>query len=121
MIVFEKLRAICQQMPEYRQEVPDPSQSGRARDFFDIHAVLTSFRIDLLTAGNADLLRNIFTSKRVPLRLIGLIPNYREYHRQDFRSVESTVKPGVAVRDFDFYFDYVVEHCCTPLKPLWEE
>lgn len=37
MLAFEKLRAICQQMPEYSTIVKNPGQSARARDFFDIY------------------------------------------------------------------------------------
>ena len=64
--------------------------------------------------------RQVFAAKHVPLKLIGLIPQYREYHRPDFVSVENTVKAGVALNDFDFYFDYVVENCCASLEPLWK-
>jgi predicted nucleotidyltransferase component of viral defense system len=49
MIAAEKLRAICQQMPEYtvlRTKRP------RARDFYDIHQVITQHGIDLTTNEN---------------------------------------------------------------------
>ncbi len=36
LIVAEKIRAICQQMPEYRRRVRSPGGRPRARDFFDI-------------------------------------------------------------------------------------
>ena len=121
MMVFEKLRAICQQMPEYAEVVANPSRSGRARDFFDIHTLIESFTMDLAGEKNKDLLQKIFHAKRVPLHLIGLVRKYREFHRHDFVSVESTVKPGVRLQEFDYYFDFVVENCCDPLKPLWEE
>jgi len=121
MLVFEKLRAICQQMPDYLQGVDSATGSARARDFFDIHTVLVNFKMDLFSKESRDLLKHIFQAKRVPLRLIGEIPKYREYHRQDFVSVQDTVRPGIDLRSFDFYFDYVVEHCCNPLKPFWEK
>jgi predicted nucleotidyltransferase component of viral defense system len=38
MFVIEKLRAICQQMPEY---LPKGHRRPRARDFYDIHATMT--------------------------------------------------------------------------------
>lgn len=47
MLLFEKLRAICQQMPEYAEAVKSPSRSPRARDFFDIHTILAHFTIAL--------------------------------------------------------------------------
>ena len=118
MIVCEKLRAICQQMPEYGEIVKSPSQSARARDFFDIYTIIEFFKIDLTTEENLELLKNIFIAKRVPLVLLVKIPIYREYHRQDFPSVESTVTPRTNLKDFDFYFDYVVEKSQPLLKAL---
>lgn len=56
MIVFEKLRAICQQMPEYRQIVKQPSQSARAKDFFDIFIISEKFEIQFATNDNIQLL-----------------------------------------------------------------
>jgi len=40
MIVCEKIRAICQQMLEYRQVVRKQYGAARARDFFDIYVLL---------------------------------------------------------------------------------
>jgi predicted nucleotidyltransferase component of viral defense system len=108
MLLFEKLRAICQQMPEYAEIVNSPSQSPRARDFFDIHTTFENFTIDLDSPENRELLGNIFAAKRVPLELLGRIPAYRDFHRDDFTSVKDTVKPDVELKDFNFYFDYVV-------------
>jgi len=118
MLLFEKLRAICQQMPEYAKVVSNPTQSPRARDFFDIHTIIEKLHVDVASLEYQELLTHIFAAKRVPLTLLGRIPAYREFHRQDFRSVEDTVMPDVDLRDFDFYFDYVVA-AIEPLQPLW--
>jgi predicted nucleotidyltransferase component of viral defense system len=120
MIIAEKLRAICQQMPEYSKFVRNPSQSARARDFFDIYTVMTNFEIDLLEKRNKNLIKNIFLAKKVPLNLIAKIKNYREYHRTDFESVQATVKPSIELKAFDYYFDYVLK-VCEQLDPLWKE
>lgn len=119
MIVIEKLRAICQQMPEYAGIVTTPSRSARARDFFDIYATIEHFKIDLATKQNTELLNNIFAAKRVPVELIGKIQDYREFHRSDFTAVKDTVKIDTELRDFDFYFDYVVDKCRS-LETLWK-
>ncbi len=37
LLVIEKLRAICQQMPEYSEIIGVKTQRARARDFFDIY------------------------------------------------------------------------------------
>jgi len=116
MIVFEKLRAICQQMPEY---TPNSTKTARARDFFDIYAVMEHFEIDFTLLDNVSLLKNIFEAKKVALSLIGEINRYREYHRPDYISVEATVKPSIKLKTFDFYFDYVIDKCKC-LQSLWE-
>ncbi len=110
MIVCEKLRAICQQMREYGPIVDrHRTGSARARDFVDIYQVMQHFNLDLTTPENCLLLRNIFDAKRVPLALLNQLPEYREFHRPDFAAVKATVKAGVVLKDFDFYFDYVLD------------
>lgn len=109
MLVCEKLRAVCQQMREYGSIVHrNRTGSARARDFVDIYQLMENFKLDLATAENCLLLRNIFDAKRVPLALLNQLPEYREFHRPDFAAVKATVKAGVVLKEFDFYFDYVL-------------
>jgi predicted nucleotidyltransferase component of viral defense system len=115
MIVFEKLRAICQQMPDY---TVNTTPTARARDFFDIYTVMQHFRMDLAGPGNGDMLRAVFDAKKVPLTLLGKVRQFRDYHSPDFASVKATVKPDRVLKDFDFYFDFIVQ-LCESLKPLW--
>ncbi len=119
MIVFEKLRAICQQMPKYRKFVKSHSPTARARDFVDIYFISKEYRINIKSKKNIDLLKAIFEAKKVPIKSIGNMHKYLEFHRQDFQAVKDTIKPGVKLKDFDFYFDYVVD-MIKVLKPLWE-
>lgn len=121
MIVCEKLRAICQQMPEYgavvkRQRPGTP----RARDFLDIYILTTERNIDIASAKNAVLLTETFRAKRVELSLLGAVENYREFHRTDFPAVQATVKPGILLKSFDFYFDHVLG-LIERLKSLWNK
>lgn len=120
MIVIEKVRAICQQMPEYAKFIGTSSQTARARDFFDIYTAIEHFAIDLTKKENLQLLKDVFLAKHVPVNLITKIKDYREYHRVDFVAVESTVKRDVKLRNFDFYFDYVVNKCAVLSKALGE-
>lgn len=119
MIVAEKLRAICQQMPEY-DSVVRRSRAGapRARDFVDIHALLNSKTIDVQLNQNLSLIEHMFSAKRVPLSLLGNIRNQKEFHRSDFRIVEDTVRPGHDLKSFDYYFDFVVS-LTDQLESLW--
>lgn len=117
LIAIEKLRAICQHMKEYREEVllasPSPrgAPSPRARDFFDIYTIVTVCGIDLLNDCNRRLIADVFAAKRVPLSHLRRLEDYREAHRDDFVAVKDTLKPGVEIRDFDFYFDFVKSIC----------
>lgn len=110
MLVCEKIRAICQQMPRYVKQVRKHT-APRARDFFDIHSTIRRFRIDLLATDNLELIRKMFHAKRVPLELLHDVEKERDFHRRDWQSVIDTVDPQPKLRDFDFYCDFVVARC----------
>lgn len=109
MLALEKIRSICQQVPEYKSIVTTHYPVARARDFFDIYILLENFPVDLNNETVKDLLKIIFAAKKVPLGYINKVINQREFHRTDFNSVKDTVKSGVDLREFDFYFDYVMD------------
>lgn len=103
MLAAEKLRAICQQMPEYKFGNKRP----RARDFYDIHQILTEHSIDMTTHKNRATLAAVFEAKAVPLELLSAINQHKDYHAQDWPSVEASIT-GEHM-DFDYYFNYVVD------------
>ena len=115
MIAVEKLRAICQQMPEYTlNRTPSP----RARDFFDIHLIVSKTGVNLNSAENLELARQIFASKEVALALLANIREFREFHRPDWESVRTSVKGEL--QSFDYYFDFVVD-LANSMKSLWDK
>lgn len=105
MIAVEKLRALCQQMPQYHLNL---KPAARARDFFDIHLIVTVTGTNLASEENRDLLRHIFAAKEVPIELLQLIAEQREFHRPDWDSVRDSVSLK-DLKDFDFYFDFVLK------------
>lgn len=115
MIAAEKVRALCQQMPEYPSR---RTSSPRPRDFYDIHAIATVAGVRL--ADHVDILRHMFAAKEVPTSLARLLPREREreFHRQGWETVVQSVR-GEA-EPFDFYFDFVATETVT-LQALWEE
>lgn len=117
MVVCEKLRAICQQMPAYLQLVRGHG-CARARDFIDIYTVCEKTGIDFCRTDFKDSLQQTFRIKKVPLSLLGQIEQHREYHAQDFTAVQATVYVSQELKAFDFYFDYVVRKC-RQLESLW--
>lgn len=114
MIAIEKVRAICQQMPEYAMNA---SKEARARDFYDIHVLVTEAGVELGAANNVEIARQVFAAKEVSVMLIAKIEEFREFHRQDWPSVQATV--AGSLKDFDFYFDFVVNEV-KKLEPLWK-
>ena len=120
LMICEKLRSICQQMDKYRAIVKSKNKTARARDFFDIYTLQEHFKFDLRDGRIADLIRAVFGAKKVPIFLLGKIEETREFHREDFISVKDTVINPAELKDFDYYFDYVID-ICKALKPLWIE
>jgi hypothetical protein len=117
MAVAEKIRAICQQMPEYRNMVKK-HRAERARDFLDIYAISQAFLVNFDAKSFRELVRKVFEQKRVPMHLIGSISDYREDHRLGFVGVRDTVSMDQLLEDFDFYVDFLVRECRS-LESLW--
>lgn len=123
MIVCEKLRAICQQMPSYGQVIQRSTPgTQRARDFVDIEALVKKFDLDIASENATLMLSEIFQAKRVPLSYLGEISSraVREFHKLGFPAVVATMRPGVEIKSFDDYFDFVSAEV-SKLKPLWNE
>jgi hypothetical protein len=106
-------------MPEYGPIVKRTRPgSARARDFVDIRILIERFSIVLVHPNNLELLRRTFAAKNAPLTLLANMGLYRDFHRPDFQAVKDSVKPGVTLEEFDFYFDYVVALGDRLLKAL---
>lgn len=111
MLVFEKLRAICQQMPEYKDIVKRFSPKARARDFYDASILIAQFEIEPSTDDNRLLIKHIFEAKKVPLDYIKRIKEFREFHREDFdASVKTTVGGDEEIENYDYYFDNILRY-----------
>lgn len=123
LIVAEKLRAICQQMPTYRFTGNRPR--ARARDFYDIYVVVKNEKtFNWKGEEFLRIVRHCFAAKEVPLELLKKIPEESTFafHQPDFQAVEATVLPpaGQKLKDFSFYFRFV-SRLSAVLKPLWEK
>jgi len=112
MIIFEKLRAICQQMPEYK-EIMKSSISPRPRDFYDIYMIVKQLdpKLDISEEENITMLKNFFEIKKVPFELLSHIPNTetKNFHESSFSSVIDTVKDKDSIKNFQYYYDFVVK------------
>ena len=111
MMVFEKLRAICQQLPHYAEVVPSHKPRPRARDFYDIWLICEQHEIETSSAASKALLNMIFDAKKVPLSFITDIKDNVGIHRQDWQNVLDTLPAGerAEVKDFDFYLAFLLD------------
>lgn len=108
MIAFEKIRALCQSIPEYQTIIPTAKQKGRARDFYDIWNLCKNHPIDFSLDSNKTMFKEIFKAKLVPLDFIDLLPKYKDFQEQNWISVIDTISDD-NLEPFDFYFDFVLE------------
>jgi predicted nucleotidyltransferase component of viral defense system len=103
MLAIEKLRAICQQLPEYPMR---GYKTARARDFFDIYRIVRLGKVDLTIEENRRLIAPIFAAKEVPIKFLARIAGQREFHRPDWDAV--VLSTSERLEPFDYYFDFVV-------------
>lgn len=108
MIIFEKLRALCQQMDQYKLR-KNPSQ--RARDFFDIYTTSKAYVLDRTSLKDkeelSELIKNIFDIKEVDISLLEKLDDYKEFHRSSFQKVIDSVLEDerADLKEYDFYFE----------------
>lgn len=120
MIINEKLRAICQQMEEYKMSI---KKKSRPRDFFDIYNVFQispEIEEQFLSDDNKENIKNVFNSKNVPLILLNKIKDTYEFHSLGFSSLENTVEIHTDLKEFEFYFNFILEKIDS-LNSFWEK
>jgi len=113
MLVLEKIRAICQQHPDYsfRQE-----GRNRARDLFDIYE-LTESTDDDFKRRCRNHLKKVFLAKEVPLDILQSLWSdpFIDELRRGFEQVRGTVRKRL------FEFDFYVEHLRFFLIEIYPE
>lgn len=111
MIVFEKLRAICQQTEEYKKKMLCTT-SSRARDFYDIYMVSEELipQSELINLKSIEILKAMFKVKDVPLSLLLQIKNEDVYnlHSLTYNTLKASVPGNVNLKEFSFYYNYVL-------------
>jgi hypothetical protein len=102
MLVLEKLRAICQQHPEY----PYRLSKNRARDFFDIRELTVDVDNEFPRRCRFHL-RRVFEAKEVPLRILSALWDeaFIDEQRRGFDQVRDTVSGNID--NFDVYVEHV--------------
>lgn len=111
LLVLEKIRAICQQHPNYKYR----SSKNRARDFYDIYRLTTGNMIsaDLIETCKVNI-QEVFGAKEVPCDLLKALwdEDFINEQRKGFDQVKDTVS-----RKIDS-FDVYVEHLRFLVKDI---
>lgn len=106
MIIYEKIRASCQQLPQYKIG----STKERARDLFDIYELLIhndDLYEQMLNPENIYILKKMFKLKSVDFNLLLQINSYK---KELFNDYQNNVLPQIRnekdKQDFDFIFNF---------------
>lgn len=102
LLAMEKLRAICQQHPDYKFR----SSKNRARDFYDIY-ILCSSMDEIFLRRCRKHLPLVFSAKDVPLSLLKSLwaEDFVSVQRSGFSQVVDSTKGPL--RDFDIYLEHL--------------
>lgn len=100
LLVLEKIRAICQQHPDYQYRL----SKNRARDFYDIYELVTDADDEFAHRCSVHI-KKVFKAKDVPLELLNVLWNkdFIDGQRRGFIEVKDTVIGKVY--DFDIYVE----------------
>lgn len=114
MLVAEKVRAICQQMPEYLEVIgkDSPKRGNRAKDFYDIHAICSKIPdIDTSSEEFYYILQKMFEVKRADIKLIKRIASMKSFYSEGFGNVKDTLPAHEQeqLQGFDVYHSFVVD------------
>jgi predicted nucleotidyltransferase component of viral defense system len=116
LMVAETLRAICQQLPEYKL-IGERRRRPRARDVFDVRRLVEEKSLNLpAVPEQREMVKLVFGAKEVPLEFLARVEELREFFRPDWADVMVTVGAGLAPGEFDEYFDFVRD-LALRLKP----
>lgn len=102
LLVLEKLRAICQQHPDYEFRL----SKNRSRDFYDIYE-LASDMDEAFVKKCSHHLAKVFAAKEVPLTILKALWNeeFVDEQRRGFDQVKDTVRGRIY--DFDVYVEHI--------------
>lgn len=105
MIFCEKMRALCQQIPNLGLRA-HPTE--RAKDVYDLYAITTEDLHEKIDPSDATLLGTldrVFLAKTVPLSALRMLPSQREFHRAGWPGVVNAVSK--TLESYDVYYDHL--------------
>lgn len=117
LMIAEKLRALCQQLPEYAVVVKRNRESARrCRDYYDLYSLTTEDLYILDRSQFLNTLKRCFMAKRVPLNLLAKLHTRHDFHAEDYQSLRDTVENPPSFDELKEHLDAIIGH----LKGLWD-
>ena len=117
LIVAEKIRALCQQVEDYCRLV-NHKPRARAQDLFDVHYLIETHGLDVLSPEFVSTLHGVFASKRCDRDLLLQVEKTFDLHQSDFGKLASTVQNKHLLKSFDEHCDYV-RRLCNDVHAAW--
>lgn len=108
MIIYEKMRALCQQLPDYPLA---STEKVRARDLYDIYIAIMKSEGSLLeeihNEKNLYIIKEMFKTKDVEIGLLKKIEDYKDNLEQDYKDrVIPQISEASEKPDFEYLFSY---------------
>ncbi len=119
LIIIEKIRAICQQNPEYKKIIKSATTRPRSKDFYDIYILLKDKNSGEFIDKIKDTIKIVFKQKKVPLEYLMQISNQKNIHKADFASLRDTLPVKEKLEEFNVYFAFIVELCRNIYKSIF--
>ena len=122
IIVYEKIRALCQNIPG--PHLPK-YKTGRSRDLYDIYSIIfseTKYSLnekDIYAEENIYELKKIFEMKKVPLELLLSLDDSYETLLKDFNDKFLQTTPQAKDIGFEYLYNFtknLMEQCHTVLS-----
>lgn len=119
MIVYEKIRASCQQLPEYKLG----TEKARARDLYDIYTMLThkkqiDLKNEVFNEDNFYIIKKMFELKNVDFPLMLKLETIKHDLSSDY---ENNVLPQIPGNQETPSFDYLFSYNNEIFKDLYKQ
>lgn len=118
MIIYEKMRALCQQLPDYPLA---STEKVRARDLYDIYIAITKSKGSLLeeiyNEKNLYIIKEMFKTKDVDIGLLRKIKDYKDNLEQDYKD---RVIPQISEKSEKPNFEYLFSYNLKIINEMYE-
>lgn len=116
MIIYEKLRALCQQLPQYFINRGN-FKKARTKDFYDIYTIMKKHKIKFSNLS-MDILKGCFKAKKVDFKLLMYIQNFHDRYLDALPSLKDTL---ISKEQDEFNFDECYQFVIDGINQLLKQ